>query len=679
MKNKDIWDLLQFICNKEQSGNTLTPDQFNSLFIAQQKRYVEFLLSEYERTKKIGIAFQKLRTLKTPDLHLDSNGFADLPTDYLFTDVIEYLQTIGSDTYSRIVDECTGQEFKERKSDYNTLPTEKHPISQLIGDKIQVEPLRNSYLKFQYIRRPKDPYLDWYVDGYHNLVFKEEQVTGQSGIVYGDTYGQISNLVLTGITELNSDQFFLYWNLSFNSYNDLYELFFFKDSSKQAPVAFAQLSSSGNTNIISTGGSGITGSVTLAIQPYYTLSGNGLGKILSSILNGVKFPLLLYWELKCIPNLVDGYSIETQFNLYLNSSKGALFSSSSLNGVEGTLNISGPNGETGTVTIINAFAMTISSVSVNKNILSNFRLSQIVFNYYIFYYALIDTGNNLAMRIYSDSSMNNEIMSGSVAKGQNAKVVLTESNFSGFNGIIHINSLISNAIVINGDAANQISNFIMQGLGPNNSDAGTLYWDLGASKIWDGSYPQNWMNVVQIVFYKNSLKRPQDVVAWGQYDPAAGWPQTVPAGVFTIGAVTGLPLHGADGHIFWTTGDTFDQQQFYDPPYTSPFIQIGLDLNYSIDDINAGNTIIATTTSYAHTGQIDYTSGAWTINNTIQVIVDMDSENKFLFLTDSLTVECELTDESKMHILGMILKDIGRNLSSKEIEAYADNYIITSK
>jgi hypothetical protein len=172
MLNSDLFNLLNFISNKEQSGLAITIDDFNLSLQVNQTRFIDFLFSEYERTKKISATFQVLRTKLDPDLTIDSTGLTTdgaghntLPSDFLFVDSARYIDQVDSIDYSRVIDELDGDRYSVRMSSSIAYPTLEHPIMMQISNHIQFEPLRNTTVKFIYIRRPVTPYLDYAIDG----------------------------------------------------------------------------------------------------------------------------------------------------------------------------------------------------------------------------------------------------------------------------------------------------------------------------------------------------------------------------------------------------------------------------------------------------------------------------------------------------------------------------------
>jgi len=672
MTNWDLLTFIRYICNKEQHGGSITEDQYNQIAPIAQLIFYDNDIAQYERTGISTNVIERMKVVLSPDLSINSNGTSNLPSDFYHWGSCYYTQTIGSSDYVRVVVPVTDQEYDEMIGSSIVVPTSQYPICKRYSSKIQFSPLKNTYVKFNYLRYPATPFIDFYQDDQYNIIYKEAKGVG-GALIRGDSYSQISNLVLSGTTLENSDGGMLYWNLSYNHLNSLYELFLYKDIAKLNAVAYAQVSSTGSTNIIEANNSGITGTVDLTIEPYYTFIGNTLNKITSSSLYGVTEPLNLYWELKCIPNLVDGYTVETQFNTYLNSSKGTLFFSSSLgNAVSGTANIIGPHGEFGTVVISNAFTSDIVSDSEAKAILSYFRIVQNIFNDNTFYYDVYDDGSNVTVSVYSDVAMANKIMSGSTPRGGDVKLSLQQSNLSGLSGIIHVNSTV-NGLVINGDTNNQLLNLTMVGLDNTTTDNGILYYNIYKTKGFYSTPPHGLFDQLLIFFYNNSLKRNSDIVA--------SFTILLPDVGITPRFITyydGYYLYGGTDRLYYQEGDTYEQMVYHE--YTNIYEQLRLSKFYyntsstPINDTDSGNTIQILSLNYSHSGHIDYSSGDWDLNNVIQIKVDMDDSNKVISYPDSQTVEMEWRDEDKIRIAGRMLEMIGLNLKDQSIIQYAQEF-----
>jgi hypothetical protein len=129
---------------------------------------------------------------------------------------------------------------------------------------IQFEPLRSCNVQFSYLRYPAVPYYDYYIDENDNKIYKN-QGDAQTVILKGDYYSQLSNLYISGVTEVNSNSGILYYNISTGS-GPIYEFTLYKASTKVAGdlVAYGYRSSvSGAINFTQLNYSGISGSVTI--------------------------------------------------------------------------------------------------------------------------------------------------------------------------------------------------------------------------------------------------------------------------------------------------------------------------------------------------------------------------------------------------------------------------------
>jgi hypothetical protein len=620
MTNADIFNLIDFIIDKEKSGGTITPDQKNLSLKTQQTRYLDILRSEYEKTGKISSIFEVLRKYTSSDLAIDANGYATLPNDFLFTDGGSlYLETIGSTVYPRPIDIVTSGEWNKRLANSLRVPTTKHDIQRIVGTKIQFGALKSQYVKFQYIRKPVDPYLDYYVDSNNNLIYREVDGT-TIGEVVGDDYNQLSNLVLTGVTALNSDQFYLYWEIFYNVDTSLYELNFYKDSDKTALVAQGTTATTGSVTINQANASGISGTVTMTVIAYLTIVNDSLNEIGALEMLGFTTSRDFYWEIKCQPFSGNGSTgVTTSFYLYNDSARKSRYlylynlSSSFIK----TFNV----GEiSGSVSITNALKETITGTYAS--VLTNFMvLTPLLYNLTEFYYTLTDNIVSQTLDIYTDSSRTIKVMTATRNAPYTSLTNLTTAYSSGYTGFINIDTVYT--YDIQGDTAGQLSNLTLSGITSANSDGGDLYY-----KIVTGS------GYCTVDVYRESTHLTPPV-AFG----------SLPIGQ-TSGVITFTSTYGISGSVT---------------------------LNYTAPDTDAANKFVPHE-DYTHNGSIAYQSGSWSIGNKIEIRQMMDAGKKVLVLPTSQTVEMELRDEDKLHILGMILQDIGVSIGSDLIAKYAEAY-----
>jgi hypothetical protein len=99
MNINEVYDLIKYILNKDQSGY-LSPDEFNLIINQAQTSFLNYLLGEFQQYQlqhpQARIAYSQNETtrqrlepvIKETILTVDSGGFSNYPVDYEQTDAM---------------------------------------------------------------------------------------------------------------------------------------------------------------------------------------------------------------------------------------------------------------------------------------------------------------------------------------------------------------------------------------------------------------------------------------------------------------------------------------------------------------------------------------------------------------------------------------------------------------
>lgn len=171
----DIKIFIDFIANKEQSGTAYSINQLNNAFQAAnidlfKLRYglpeeytpgVPLPRMSYEVTQKIK---DDLRACKeVVDLTIDSDGFMQLPDDYVHVTNIEYLKIVNNPNCTsptikeKQVQRLDDDKFTRRKGATIKAPTKDFPICNFRKDSIEFRPKDLGKVQFSYLRVPNKP------------------------------------------------------------------------------------------------------------------------------------------------------------------------------------------------------------------------------------------------------------------------------------------------------------------------------------------------------------------------------------------------------------------------------------------------------------------------------------------------------------------------------------------
>ena len=162
----DYYKLVQYILNKNQSGN-LTPDDFNRVINQAQVQYVSFLLGSFQQytpgrpVPRVELGNnQTVRQRLAPviygyELAIDSTGFVSYPGDYIQTDAMWSIYGYSRIRYSQ---------QDNLYSVYNSVidPIASNPIYLIEDEGFRFFPTTTGSAKLSYIRKP--PRINWAYD-----------------------------------------------------------------------------------------------------------------------------------------------------------------------------------------------------------------------------------------------------------------------------------------------------------------------------------------------------------------------------------------------------------------------------------------------------------------------------------------------------------------------------------
>lgn len=174
-----LYNFLNYIANKEQSGNGFTPEEFNRILGAVNLDYfkLKYGLPEqyrpgqplpaqsYEITQKIT---DDLRSCKVwmggpneAQMAVDVYGRADIPSNYVHVSSVRYKYSVNDGCSATItpstVEILTDAQIGDRLSNSIKMPTLKDPVCIFYSDFIQFYPINIGYIDFTYLRMPTTP------------------------------------------------------------------------------------------------------------------------------------------------------------------------------------------------------------------------------------------------------------------------------------------------------------------------------------------------------------------------------------------------------------------------------------------------------------------------------------------------------------------------------------------
>lgn len=174
-----VWELLNFITNKEQMGNTINASEFNTILYAVnidffRQRYglpQEYVAGQplpkmsYEITQKIidDLSHFKVRMgIDVAAMSVDVNGRANIPSDYVHFSSARYnaIQDNVCGTVNlkaRVIEHLSDAQLGDRIGNSIKMPTLRHPVFATFNNYFQFYPKNLKYVEFTYLRMPLTP------------------------------------------------------------------------------------------------------------------------------------------------------------------------------------------------------------------------------------------------------------------------------------------------------------------------------------------------------------------------------------------------------------------------------------------------------------------------------------------------------------------------------------------
>lgn len=260
---QDFIDFINYILNKEQTGNTLTPSKANLIIPAAQIDYYKQLVKDYERTLTISDSLSRFIQTYTPTI--DNLGDVTLPDDY--NRISSW--SIGGRPGTML----TEKEMSDVMIDGLLRPSTDYPALVIRGSKIHIEPFRSGSMILNYLRYPTIPVYDCYVDANYKITYRPQNESAKT-IINASSKSNVFDANISGITVENTDNYRLYFNIIYSTDTLKYTLNLYRDYEKTFLVGHIDSA----TNYIASGtiqpdnNSGITGTIGFSCTKYQTSS-----------------------------------------------------------------------------------------------------------------------------------------------------------------------------------------------------------------------------------------------------------------------------------------------------------------------------------------------------------------------------------------------------------------------
>ena len=173
-----IYQLLNFISTKENSGNTYNIINYEGTLALVIQDIYNDVYKEYERTQYISDILNNYKVVRDEHnpLEVDSGGYVLLPNDYAHRGSLAYLHEPNGDnglTQAKwdTITVLTDAEFDSRRASELLYPDYDDPIATFRKTKIELLPKDLGFIKLTYLINPEKPYYDYYTDQYGVIIY----------------------------------------------------------------------------------------------------------------------------------------------------------------------------------------------------------------------------------------------------------------------------------------------------------------------------------------------------------------------------------------------------------------------------------------------------------------------------------------------------------------------------
>ena len=202
MTLQEIKRYIDAVLNKEASGNSLSPQEFNIFLEAEIFNFVKENVFAYRQFVNTGaplddvilsgLLFDALQKKTTATL---SSGYFTVPTDMFFMNDVY-------GTYNatqKKIELVSPEEVSRRTANLLSKPIAYYPVAYIVGTSCYVFPSNMTGLNVSYIAKPTIPVYDYYVDANYKIQYLAASATH---LLTSGEYGSAGQTAGTTVTSL---------------------------------------------------------------------------------------------------------------------------------------------------------------------------------------------------------------------------------------------------------------------------------------------------------------------------------------------------------------------------------------------------------------------------------------------------------------------------------------------
>jgi hypothetical protein len=197
-----IKQYLEIVLNKHSSGNTLSPQEFNTLMSANIYGFVKTQVMAYRQYVNgaspvddpifTALLYESLQ--KSQSVTLTAGAFT-MPTDLLMVNDL-----YGTYNSLKEIELVSPEEYAKRTHNLLDKPIAYYPVAYIVGTSCKVFPTTMSGVVLVYIAKPTIPVYDYYVDANYNVVSLAASATRALAAGEYGSAGQVAGQTVTSLT-----------------------------------------------------------------------------------------------------------------------------------------------------------------------------------------------------------------------------------------------------------------------------------------------------------------------------------------------------------------------------------------------------------------------------------------------------------------------------------------------
>ena len=197
-----IKQYLEIVLNKHSSGNTLSPQEFNTLMSANIYGFVKTQVMAYRSYVNgaspvddpifTALLYESLQ--KSQSVTLTAGAFT-MPTDLLMVNDL-----YGTYNSLKEIELVSPEEYAKRTHNLLDKPIAYYPVAYIVGTSCKVFPTTMSGVVLVYIAKPTIPVYDYYVDANYNVVSLAASATRALAAGEYGSAGQVAGQTVTSLT-----------------------------------------------------------------------------------------------------------------------------------------------------------------------------------------------------------------------------------------------------------------------------------------------------------------------------------------------------------------------------------------------------------------------------------------------------------------------------------------------